>query len=431
MEEEKIEVLLVEDNPLHRYLLKGVLEEINQGYQVRIEGTLAAGIKASHEGDFDVVLLDLVLPDGRGLETFLRWKAEGAEIPVVVLTGLDDMDLATRAVESGAEDYLLKNQINPALLARALRYAVERGQVKNREWDSPQFRRAHHQIMKAAEVLGLGEELRKGLLYPHRATFSTIPIWRGEEYLNVSAYRVQHLPGPTRGPLRWRQAESLGEVTSRAMEMSWKCALFCPEYGGAAGAVWWDRKKFDGEQETKWVRSQYLAELGPEDEVDPDLGPDRGLDRVVEADQEGNEKGIKLILKVLEEKEGREIDRARVRVLREEENALTALEASGLEAKVVVEAVVGAILPEADEILREREIVVIPDFLATAGGLLGRCFPEERSEKVLKRELGRAVSRAWERGQRLGLDLRTAALVEAMEVIEARHFRGEARGERD
>ncbi len=75
---------------------------------------------------FDVVLLDLSLPDSFGLETLKKLQALAPDIPVVVLTGADDRDLALQAMAIGAQDYLVKDQLSAPLLERAIRYAIER-----------------------------------------------------------------------------------------------------------------------------------------------------------------------------------------------------------------------------------------------------------------------------------------------------------------
>ncbi|MFU8805454.1 MAG: response regulator, partial [Bradymonadaceae bacterium] len=131
----RIRVLLIEDNPLHAQMIRGMLEDIaHPFFPVERVDTLAAGLSRAGKGGIDVIMLDLVLPDSQGLDTFFRLKSEVPEIPVVVMTSLDDMTLATRAVENGAQDYLLKNQVNSALLSRSLRYAVERARAHSGEW---------------------------------------------------------------------------------------------------------------------------------------------------------------------------------------------------------------------------------------------------------------------------------------------------------
>lgn len=89
-------------------------------------GRLSTGLEHLAGGGIDLVLLDLSLPDSRGIDTLRRVRAQAPEVPIVVLTGLDDEVLAIEAVQTGAQDYLVKGQIDKNLLTRAIRYAIER-----------------------------------------------------------------------------------------------------------------------------------------------------------------------------------------------------------------------------------------------------------------------------------------------------------------
>ena len=116
-----ISVLLFEDNPIHARLLQNLLKP---EFAVEAVDSLAAGLARLEAGGIDAILLDLVLPDSQELATFERVKATVPDIPVLVLTGLDDEVLAEEAVAAGARDYLIKTQINGESLARSIREAV-------------------------------------------------------------------------------------------------------------------------------------------------------------------------------------------------------------------------------------------------------------------------------------------------------------------
>ena len=122
-----IEVLLVEDNPGDARLVQALLQEV-AGDSIRLKhhSRLADGLQCLGTDHFDVALLDLDLPDTQGLDGLARLRAAFPDIPIVVLTGSDDAELAVNAVKSGAQDYLIKGHGDGDLLLRAIRYAIER-----------------------------------------------------------------------------------------------------------------------------------------------------------------------------------------------------------------------------------------------------------------------------------------------------------------
>ncbi len=126
-----VRVLLVEDNPADARLLRTMLAgTFSPSYEVTHAERMADALQQIGAGPFQVVLLDLSLPDVRGLETLSTLHAQAAQIPIVVLTGLDDEILAIEAVRQGAQDYLVKGKIDRSLLMRAVRYAIERKRLE-------------------------------------------------------------------------------------------------------------------------------------------------------------------------------------------------------------------------------------------------------------------------------------------------------------
>lgn len=128
-----ITVLLIEDNPgdalLIRRFLASAADREAPAFQLEVADRLSGGLARLSRGGVQVVLLDLSLPDSQGLETCIRAQDHAPDVPVVVLTGLDDERLALQAVQAGAQDYLIKGQIDSELLARAVRYAIERARL--------------------------------------------------------------------------------------------------------------------------------------------------------------------------------------------------------------------------------------------------------------------------------------------------------------
>lgn len=126
-----IQLLLIEDHPRDAHLLQETLAAVkNQRFDVSTAPSLSAGMEHLRRNDIDAVLLDLSLPDSRGLDTFSSIYAEFPHVPIIVLTGTDDQELAARAVREGAQDYLIKGQSEGQLLARSIRYAIERKQAE-------------------------------------------------------------------------------------------------------------------------------------------------------------------------------------------------------------------------------------------------------------------------------------------------------------
>ena len=127
MADKLLKLLLVEDNPGDARLIQIYLSEA-PGLNIKlylVESLAAANGKIA-ETEIDVMLLDLGLPDSNGLETFTSANRDNPEVPIVVLTGHADTDLGATAVLGGAQDYLVKGQVDGNILSHALRYAIER-----------------------------------------------------------------------------------------------------------------------------------------------------------------------------------------------------------------------------------------------------------------------------------------------------------------
>jgi len=129
-----IKVLLIEDNPGDARLVKEMLIDAGANrFSLTHEGLISTGLTVLlRDQGFHLILLDLSLPDGQGLDAIRQVCAVAPHLPVVILTGLDDETVAIRAVQEGAEDYLVKGQMDSNLLARAIRYAIERKRAQER-----------------------------------------------------------------------------------------------------------------------------------------------------------------------------------------------------------------------------------------------------------------------------------------------------------
>lgn len=127
MDRERIKILLVEDNPGDAFLIK---ESLNKRQTMKFEVSQVERLKDAfsslENGTFDIILLDLFLPDSRGLDTFREILPKANHLPIVVLTGLNDEEIAIQAVRLGAQDYLKKELAIGEVLVYSLCYAIER-----------------------------------------------------------------------------------------------------------------------------------------------------------------------------------------------------------------------------------------------------------------------------------------------------------------
>jgi len=143
----KIKLLLIEDNPGDVRLVQ---ESLSASKSTPIEWVFADhledAIKKFQQTPFDIVLLDLSLPDSQGLHTFLKFQDLVPKVPIVILTSTNDELMALEAVQKGAQDYLVKGQTPSDLLIRAIRYAIERHQLQQK------LAEAQHQLVDAERL---------------------------------------------------------------------------------------------------------------------------------------------------------------------------------------------------------------------------------------------------------------------------------------
>jgi DNA-binding NarL/FixJ family response regulator len=143
--------LLIEDNPHDARFVRVMLSEVRPTPVLVHDSYLEEGVRHLQEGGFDCVLLDLSLPDGSGMQALRSVIAAAPRVPVVVLTGLSDSDVATAAMRQGAQDYLVKGRVDGHLIDRSLRFALER-------------KRAEHALARlASEKAGLCYECGRKL----------------------------------------------------------------------------------------------------------------------------------------------------------------------------------------------------------------------------------------------------------------------------
>ncbi|WP_313808365.1 Glu/Leu/Phe/Val dehydrogenase dimerization domain-containing protein [Sphingobium sp.] len=546
MTHKRITVLLVEDNPVYSRLIEKLLARSdNPVFQTVQAGTLEQALERLGVGGIDVVLLDLMLPDSMALDTFYRVRAHDMQTPIIIQSAMDDVGLASKAVEGGAEDYLLKDGINSATLIRSIHYAMERTHARGAEWSSSMLHLAQQQFLKAAHIAGLDPNIRQRLLFPERTQIAALPFRRDgiDQVETVFAYRVQHVltMGPTKGGLRYHPDVSLGEVAALSMWMTWKCALAKLPFGGAKGGVRVDPaalSKDELERLTRRYTSEFIGMIGPDKDIPaPDMGTDaqvmawimdtysehvgysvpsvvtgkpvvlggslgrheatgRGLAylvsetcRQIGLDLNGAtavvqgfgnvgmhaatflaEAGAKIIgisdvSVALHNPKGLPIDLLKNHVRQHRQlfgcphgeiipsrdllelhcdilapcalqNQITAENASRINCRIVAEGANGPTTLEADDMLQARGIIVLPDILANAGGVIVSYFewvqglqnltwPLEEINLRMRDLLTDALARTQRRAQAEKVDLRTAAMIEALSRVgAANHLRG-------
>jgi signal transduction histidine kinase len=144
MTNEITKVLLIEDDPLAAEIANAFIgRESGKGsgqFHFEWRNRLEDGLARLAQGGIDLVLLDFCLPDSEGLETFVRLHERFPNIATIPLTGTGDEEMALKAIQLGAQDYIFKGSVNPQVLLRAIRYAVER--KRNQE----ALRRAHDEL---------------------------------------------------------------------------------------------------------------------------------------------------------------------------------------------------------------------------------------------------------------------------------------------
>jgi two-component system, cell cycle sensor histidine kinase and response regulator CckA len=147
-----MQILLIEDNEDDACLIQEMLlEKPEADIQLEWADSVSRGLNQLALGKSGLVLLDLSLPDSHGLETFDTVQSYAQDVPIVVLTGLDDETMANQAVRRGAQDYLVKGRLDSYLLVRAARYAIERKQAEKA------LRESEAKLRQSQKMEGIGQ----------------------------------------------------------------------------------------------------------------------------------------------------------------------------------------------------------------------------------------------------------------------------------
>ena len=159
----RVKILLIEDNPGDARLVEIILSESDfDNYEIINKQSLSEGIEVHRQNDFAVVLLDLSLPDSRGFETLEKFIEVQPHANIIVMTGLSDKALGLNAVKAGAQDFLMKGGFDPDLLAKTLRYAIERKNVLRTLDESQRARKVAEESARMKEnfIASISHEMR-------------------------------------------------------------------------------------------------------------------------------------------------------------------------------------------------------------------------------------------------------------------------------
>jgi len=155
-----IRILLVEDNPGDALLVEEILKEtsgfspsLTGTHIIEIASTLASGLDLLAHSEFDLVMLDLGLPDSQGLETLSMILTEHEDVPVIVLTSQQQEDMGINAVKMGAQDYLFKGHVEPYQMVSSIRYAIERSNLERQLRESEgRYRSLINDVLDTSDV---------------------------------------------------------------------------------------------------------------------------------------------------------------------------------------------------------------------------------------------------------------------------------------
>ena len=186
----KIHILLIEDNETDAILVQSDLQYA-MGDQVTVTHVerLSSALELIHKESFDLILSDLTLPDSDGIATINQLREHAASIPIAVLSFRDDEKLEIKAIKAGAQDYLVKVSLTEGVLARVIRYSIERQRIEESN------RKAQNRFQTIFEKAPLGialVNLKTGKYYDVNPKYASIVGRRVEELINISHADIIH-----------------------------------------------------------------------------------------------------------------------------------------------------------------------------------------------------------------------------------------------
>jgi signal transduction histidine kinase len=159
----RMKILLIEDNPGDARLIQEYLNEVSDiSFELTKADRLEVGLKSLQEGSFDIVLTDMGLPDSHGIETVTQLINQVTRIPIIVLTGLNDQSVGVEAVKCGAQDYLVKSNVDGEMLNRSMKYAIERKKMADElkrytEHLEEEVKQRTNELLQSEKMASLGQ----------------------------------------------------------------------------------------------------------------------------------------------------------------------------------------------------------------------------------------------------------------------------------
>ncbi|MCJ7617015.1 MAG: response regulator, partial [Desulfobacterales bacterium] len=183
-----ISLLIIKDDPDIVDLIQEIIETTgNFPFSCSSAASLSQGLKMLASNEFDIILLDLSLPDSQGLQTLHKALSKGAQHPHYTLTGTDDEALAIEALQAGAQDYIVKGRNESFFLVRSIRHAIERKRIENAlRMSEKRYRILFNSIDDAICVFEIDENLMSGKHIEFNNTACKQLGYTREEFLNLS-----------------------------------------------------------------------------------------------------------------------------------------------------------------------------------------------------------------------------------------------------